>query len=622
MHDRDTKFAQFKIAFLQYLTVAIFFLLASGFWRLQISQPGYYRELADQNRIKSLPVLAARGRITDRDGRTIVEHYRSFTILLLREQFKDLDAALPKIAEGLDLDTNELRTHILRLRSAPRYEPIRIKEDATLADLAFIESHRDELPGLEHVEESRRLYPRDGFMAHTIGYVGEVSEGELDLPQFANFRSGQIIGKTGIERQYNDILMGQDGMRRVIVNNRGKEVGRLDELPSKSGNPLRLTIDLDLQAAAEQAMEGKTGAVVALEPRSGEILAMVSRPTFDANKFAVRILRQDWKDLTDDPNHPLMNKAIQAQLAPGSTFKILEAVAALETGTITEDTAFNCAGAATFYGRSYKCHTKGGHGHTTLHRGIVFSCDVFFYNVGIKLGIDKLAYYATHLGLGSKTGVDLPSEEDGLMPTPQWKLKTAHDKWYAGEIVSVAIGQGATQVTPIQLAYALGGIASGGYFRRPHLVFPAAVKQWRPDADLDHTTYFPISDETVDKVTSGMYGVVNEGGTAARARLVGIDLGGKTGTAQVASNDLAKAMKGNKDLDLRDNAWFVGVSPHRNPEIAVTCLLEHGITSSNATPIVREVVRAYWEKKLRRQGGVIQAVKPGPAKPQPTGVLN
>ncbi len=623
MQDRDTKLAQFKIAVVQYATVAIFFLLASGFWRLQISQPDYYRELSDQNKIKSLPVLAPRGRITDREGRTIVEHYPSFTILLIREQFKDLETAIPKIADGLDLDASDLRNHIHRLRSAPRYEPIRIKEDASLADLAFIESHRDELPGLEHVEESRRLYPRDGFMAHAIGYVGEVSEAELDLPEFANFRTGQIIGKTGIEREYNDILMGTDGMRRVIVNNRGKEVSRLDELPSKGGNPLRLTIDLDLQAAAEEAMEGKNGAVVALDPRTGEVLAMVSRPVFDPNKFAVKILKSDWKELTDDPNHPLMNKAIQAQLAPGSTFKILESVAALESGTITDDTAYNCAGAATFYGRSYKCHTKGGHGHTELHRAIVFSCDVFFYNVGIKLGIDRLAYYAMHLGLGAKTGIDLPAEESGLMPTPQWKLKNSHEKWYAGEIVSVAIGQGQVTATPIQLAYALGGIASGGNFRRPHLVFPDEIKQWRPNADIDHTTVFPISDETVEKVTSGMYGVVNEGGTAARARLVGIDIGGKTGTAQVMSNDLAKAMKGSKDVDTRDNAWFVGTSPHRNPEIAVTCLLEHGETSANATPIVREVIRAYWEKKQRRAGGgVIQATKPSTPKTPAPGVLN
>jgi penicillin-binding protein 2 len=624
MLDRDTKFAQFKIAFVQYLTVAIFFLLSSGFWRLQISQPDYYRELADQNKTKSLPVLAARGRITDREGRTIVEHYRSFTILLVREQFKDLEAALPEIADGLDLDVNELRNHIHHLRSAPQYEAIRIKEDATLADLAFIESHRDELPGLEHMEEARRLYPRDGFMAHAIGYVGEVSEGELDLPQFANFRSGQFIGKSGIEREYNDILMGQDGMRRVIVNNRGKEVSRLDELPSKPGNPLRLTIDLDLQAAAEQAMEGKTGAVVAIDPRTGEILAMLSRPTFDANKFAVRILRQDWKDLTDDPNHPLMNKAIQAQLAPGSVFKIPMTVAALETETITPETAFNCAGGGYFYGQYHACHTKAGHGHVELHKAIVQSCDVFFYNVGMRLGIDKIAWYATHLGLGVKTGVDLPGEEDGVIPSPQWKLKNFREKWYVGETISVAIGQGSVQATPLQLAYTLGGIASGGYFRRPHLVFPAEVKAWRPDADLDHTTYFPISDETVEQVTSGMYGVVNEGGTAARAHLVGIDLGGKTGTAQVASLALAKAKKGSTDMDLRDTAWFVGVSPHRNPEIAVTCLLEHGITSANATPIVREVVRAYWEKKLRRQGGgVIQATKPqAPPKAQPSGVLN
>jgi penicillin-binding protein 2 len=617
MLDRDVKFAQFKIASLQYVTVALFFVLATGFWRLQISQPDYYRELADQNSIKNLPVPAPRGRIVDREGRMIAGNVPSFSILLLREQFKNLDTALPAIAAGLDLDAADLRALVLHRRSAPHYEPVIIKEAATLADLAFIESHHDEFPGLEHIMVSRRLYPRDGFLAHLLGYVGEVSENELDLPQYSGFRSGQIVGKTGIEREYNDILMGQDGYRRVIVNNRGREVGKLEQTDSKAGNPLRLTIDLDLQAAAEEAMEGKNGAVVAIDPRSGEILAMVSRPTFDPNKFAVRIKREDWKELAEDQNHPLMNKTIQAQLAPGSTFKIIMTIAGLETDTITPDTAFNCAGSAVFYGRPFKCHTKGGHGHIELHRAIVQSCDVFFYNVGQRLGIDKIAFYATHLGLGSRTGIDLPSEEPGVIPSTAWKLKTFREKWYAGETISVAIGQGSVQVTPLQLAYALGGIASGGYFHRPHTVFPEDVKDWRPDADLDHTTYFPISEIAVEQATSGMWGVVNEGGTATRARLVGIDIGGKTGTAQVASNDLVKARKGSdSDEDLRDTAWFVGISPHRNPEIAVTALLEHGETSANATPIVREVVRAYWEKKNRQKAPGIAVTKTEkPAKP-------
>ena len=632
MLDRDTKFAQFKIAVVQYVTVAIFFVLSTGFWRLQISQPEYYKELADQNRIKSLPLLAPRGRIVDREGRVIVGNYPSFSILLLREQVRDPERDLPLVAAGLDLDPAELKARVRRFRSAPRYEPIVIKEDATTQDLAFVEAHRDDLPILEDVMVSRRLYPRDGFLAHLIGYVGEVSENELDLPDFAAFRPGQILGKSGVERQYNDILMGEDGLRRVVVDNRGREVNRLDEKPSVAGKVVRLTIDLDLQAAAEEVMEEKNGAVVALDPRTGQILAMVSRPAFDPNKFAVRIKMDDWRQLMEDPAHPLFNRALQAQLAPGSVFKIIMTVAGLEAKTITPQTAVNCGGGANFYGRYFRCHLKQGHGHTELHRAIVQSCDVFFYTLGMRLGIDKIASFATSLGLGHKTGIDLPHEEDGVVPSPQWKLRMFHEKWYAGETISVAIGQGSLQVTPLQLAYALGGIASGGNFRRPHVVFPEQVKPYRPEADLDRTIRFPIDEGTLEQVTAGMYGVVNEGGTGARARLEGVDMGGKTGTSQVASAELAKtrmkAVKGSAGLepgepDLRDNAWFVGIAPHRQPEIAVAALLEHGEHSSQAAPIVREVIRVYWEKKQREKSKALaKAGKPAePATPAGPGVL-
>lgn len=597
----DTKFAQYKIAFVQYLTLGIFLLLATGFWRLQIQNPDYYSELAEQNRVKSLPLLAPRGRIIDREGRVIVSNYPSFSILLLREQTRQLLQDLPAISQGLDIPIEELQGRLRRFAREPKYEPIIVKEDATSADLAFLEAHRDDLPELEHVMVQRRLYARNGFAAHVIGYVGEVSDPELNNPEFAQYNPGAIVGKSGLERQYNDILMGQDGMRRAMVNSRGREVQKLEEKPATAGKQLRVTIDLDLQTAAEVAMDGKNGAVVALDPRSGEVLAMVSRPTYDPNKFAVRITSEEWRELVDNPDLPLLNRAIQAQLAPGSVFKVINATGGLEEGVLTPETAVSCAGGATFYGRYFKCWQKGGHGRIALHRAIVQSCDVFFYNAGQHLGIDKLAYYAEHLGMAHKTGIDLPHEEEGVMPSPEWKRRMFRDKWYAGETISVAIGQGSVAITPLQMAYIVGGIAWGGDFRRPHLVFPADVKAERPEAKLDEVRRFPLKDETVEQVTLGMWGVVNEGGgTGGRARIQGVDVGGKTGSAQVASLELTRAARSSQLKDqFKDNAWFVGTAPRRNPEIVVAVLFEHGEHGYLAAPIVREVIKTYWDKRAR-----------------------
>ena len=590
----DTKFAQYKIAFVRYLTLGIFLLLATGFWRLQIQRPEYYTALAEQNRVKRLPVLAPRGRILDREGRIIVSSYPSFNILLLREQMKD-QQNLPLIAAGLRIPPEELDARLRQFRSTPAYEPVVIREDATSRDLAFLEAHRDDLPELAAVMVQRRLCPRDGFAAHVLGYVGEVSEEELNRSEFADYRPGAIVGKSGVERQYNDILMGKDGLRRVIVNSLGREVGRLDEIPAVRGQPLRLTLDLDLQVAAEVAMEDKKGALVALDPRTGEVLALVSRPAYDPNNFAIRISRQQWTDLTEDPDLPLLNRAIQAQLAPGSVYKILLATAALEEEVITEKTAFYCAGGGVFYGRYFRCWRRGGHGRVGMHRAIVQSCDVFFYNVGQRLGIAKMSYYSRKFGLGSPTGIDLPYEEEGVMPSAEWKYRLFGKKWYAGETISVAIGQGSMTVTPLQLAYAVGGIASGGVFRRPHLVFPSEIQRYRPDTKLEEVRRFPLREETIERITLGMYGVVNEGGgTGRRARIQGVDVGGKTGTAQLASRQVAKAM-GSRHL--KDNAWFVGLAPRRNPEIVVACLFERGEHGHLAAPIVREVLQAYWDKR-------------------------
>jgi penicillin-binding protein 2 len=583
----DPKFSSGKIAVFQYLTVITFLFLISGFWDIQVQNPELYNERAEENRIKSIPVIAPRGKILDRDGRVIVDNHSSFSVILSRKILKQ--EHLRPIAEGLHLNYDDVVARLHRFRSRPKYEPIVMKEELTSGELAFVEAHRDPefFPEMELIHSQRRLYPQNELAAHLIGYTSEISETELDLPEFAKYSQGDVIGKAGIERQYNDVLHGTDGQRRVIVDNRGRERKVITSIEAIPGKNLQLTIDLDLQVVAELAMENKKGAVVALDPRNGEMLAMVSRPAYDPNKFAVRILNRDWTELTRNPDDPLLNRAIQAQLAPGSTFKPLMALAGLETGSISDSFTVHCGGGASFYGGYHGCWLKGGHGAVSLHKGIVQSCDVFFYNVGDRMGIDKIALYAEQAGFGQKTGIDLPHEAEGLVPSTQWKIRTYRQKWYPGETISVAIGQGALIVTPLQLARAIGGIALGGVWYKPHLV---------KKEKLDPPHRRALSPDNVHKVVDGMWGVVNEGGTGARARMPGIELCGKTGTAQIASNKFLKSAKGR---GIKDNAWFVGFAPRENPEIVVVALFESGNHGQMAASIVKDVVKAYYDKKAR-----------------------
>ena len=581
----DTSFAAAKMTIFQYVAVAVFLFLVSGFWDLQIRHPDIYNERAERNRIKELPVVAPRGRILDRDGRVIVDNHSSFSLILSRENLKE--EHLHEIADGLHLDYDDLVRKVNRYKRRPRYEPIIIKEELTPSDLAFVESHRDAetFPEMETIESQRRLYPENGILSHVIGYTGEISESELDLPEYAKYNQGQIIGKTGIEKQYNDILMGVDGERQSIVDNRGKEREVLGMKPAKPGKNLQLTIDLDLQVVAELALQGHRGAVVALNPQNGEVLAMASQPNFDPNKFAVRIKSADWKELTNDPGNPLLNRAIQAQWAPGSTFKPIIALAGLETGAIDENTVFNCPGGVTFFGHYYKCLEV--HGAVSLHKGITLSCDSYFYNVGNKTGIESIAYYAHQAGLGDKSGIDLPNEASGVVPSPEWKLRNFRQKWFAGETISVSIGQGAVTVTPLQIARAIGGLAMGGVWHVPHLNM-ALTKTEQPHE-------WALNPDNVKKIVYGMYGVVNEGGTGVRAKIPSIDVCGKTGSAQVASAEYEKTHS-----DLKDTAWFVGYAPCVNPEIIVSVLWENtGLHGQYAAPTARDIMKAYFDKKLR-----------------------
>ena len=586
----DTHFAAGKIAIFQYATVAVFLFLISGFWKLQVQNPEFYDERAQANSIKSVPVPAPRGRILDRDGRVIVDNHSSYELILARESLKD--EHLRPIAQGLDLDYDNLAARVRRVRGQPKYVPLVVKEELTPEDLAFVDAHHDFFPEMVKIPSQRRLYPQNGMMAHVIGYTGEISESELDDPEFAQYEQGALIGKFGIERQYNDWLTGVDGQRQVVVDNRGQVHQTLATKPAVPGKDLQLTIDLDLQVVAELAMEGKNGAVVALDPRSGEVLAMVSRPTFDPNKFTARIRAKDWKEINDNPDKPLLNRAIQAQFAPGSTFKPFTAISALESGTIDDKFIVHCSGGVALYGKYQRCWEKRGHGALSLHNGIVHSCDVYFYTIGAKEGIDNMAFYGNMAGFGQPTGIDLPHEKTGIMPSTEWKMRTLRTKWWAGETPSVAIGQGYLTVTPLQLARAIGGLAIGGVWHHPHLV-KALDKTDKPVA-------WPLSADNVKDVIDGMYGVVNEGGgTGGVARLPNIEVCGKTGTAQVASADYVKSAGGAARKDLRDNAWFEGFAPRSAPEIVVVALFEHGEHGPNAAPIVRDVLKAYFDKKVR-----------------------
>src|SRR5271168_2858305 len=606
-----------KLHAAQYIVAFILIILITGLWRLQVLGADNFRALAEANRIRKVPILAPRGRLFDREGRLLVDNYPSVSCYLLREQVKDLDVDLPLISQGLHIPVEQIQATMRRYQIAPKYQPIPLKQDITPDEQAFIAAHRDELPELETIDEQRRLYPSGGFAAHLIGYVGEVSEQMLaNDDRYSLYSPGDVVGRSGVEATYDALLRGTDGSRDIIVNSHGKELGHLGQTLAIPGKDLRLTIDLDIQMAAEKAMEGKNGALVAMDPHTGEILAMVSRPSFDPNQFAVRLTRAYWNQIITDPNHPLLNKTIQAQLAPGSTFKIIMSLAGLEE-SVAQAMHVVCNGGGTFFGHFFACDKH--HGMVDIDHAIPWSCDTFYYTLAEKLGIDTIARYATSLGLSQKTGIDLPDEASGTMPSTQWKLKNFHDKWFAGETISVGIGQGATTVTPLQLARALGGIASGGALKRPHVVFPDEVPK---EIEENILATYPGSGDRVIPITPANWETITDAmaattttGTAAAVHLAGIDFAGKTGTAQVVSHSAGATSLG-KGAE-RANAWFVGMAPRRNPDIVVAVLCEHGGWGAEASaPVAAKVVNAFVTKQRKHDNNIRIADTPKPVAPE------
>ena len=614
--NRGERLPAYKLTIVQYAIVAVLLVLLSGLWRLQVIGAQNYRALAEQNRIRKVPILAPRGKLFDREGRLLVDNYPSVSCFLIREPGRDLRADFPLISRGLHMTPDQLEATLKHYVLAPKYEPIPLKQDITPDEVEFIESHRDELPELETIDEQRRLYPRNGFAANLIGYVGEVSDDMLNDPRYAYYEPGDVVGKSGVEQSYDQLLRGQDGSQDIIVDSHGREVGILGREPAVPGQGLKLTIDLDIQKAAEAAMGNHNGAIIAIDPHTGAILALVSRPAFDPNDFSVRVSRDEWNKLITDPRHPLLDKAIQAQLAPGSTFKIIMSLAGLEDN-VAQGLKVVCNGGATFYGRFFACDKR--HGPVDILHAIPFSCDTYYYTLAARLGIEKIAYWAHKVGLGQKTGVDLPGEVSGTMPSEEWKMKTFHEKWYAGEVISVGIGQGAVAVSPVQLVRAIAGIASGGVLKRPHVVEPDQLP-----ADFRQALYesypgsgdvtIPITPSVWETITDGMALTTDHcaGCTAAASHLDNIDFAGKTGTAQVVNH--SAGMKSLGSGAERANAWFVGIAPRRNPDIAVVVLVEHGGWGAEASaPLAARVIEAFVDKQ-RRLDNNLQEAKAPPAK--------
>ena len=625
----DRRSLPLRIGVFAYGVSAVFALLAVCFWYFQVVQHAKFLEMAENNHQRTLALRAPRGSVFDRAGRILVQNRDAFNISLVREQTSDLDRTLSLVADVTGQDLQGLRDVVEQHLREPRYRPIVLVADASESQLAAVLAHRLELPDIVVEQVPTRAYPVKELAAHLLGYVGEATEQQLARPELADRHAGAVVGQAGLELSYNGLLMGDDGARRVVVNSMGREIETVGELPPAEGKRLQLTIDYDLQKAVEDGFRatGFWGAAAVMDPRTGEVLSLVSLPAYDPNRFASGIDRATWSALNTDRLRPLQNRAIQGRYSPGSTFKLVLAVAALEEGLITPDFKVTCRGGAVFYGRFFQCHLKGGHGTVDLRHAIEKSCNVYFYTLGNMLGIDRIHKWATALGLGEKSGVDLPHEIEGIVPSTEWKRQRTGEKWYAGETISVAIGQGQVSVTPISLAVMMSTIANGGTRHVPHLV--KAINDgngWR-DVPAPAPKYVvPMRPEHVAALHDGLWLVVNGQGTGGRARLQGRDVAGKTGTAQVISITGGRQAAGRTDLDLRDHGWFVFFAPAANPEVAGVIFAEHAEHGYLAAPIARHMIATYFAKKEGRPLPVFGAPPAGaviagaaPASPRPAG---
>ncbi|MBI5096892.1 MAG: penicillin-binding protein 2 [Nitrospirae bacterium] len=569
---------QQRIKYLRAVIICLFAMLLFRGWHMQIINGAYYKRLAENNRIRTVTLPPLRGIIYDRHGEVLAN------IGLSAEDIKE------RIASGKDYDP---------------FSPVIIKEGLSMREVALIESHAWNLPGIGIFIEGRREYPNTSLAAHLLGYVGEITPSQLKGEEYAGEPLGRIVGQNGVEKVYDRFLRGGVGKKNIEVDAAGHERRVLNVIEPVSGDSIILSIDHRLQKTAEEALGGRPGAVVVMDTGTGEVLALVSHPAFDPNVLSRRLSPKVWQKIAENPAHPLNNRAIQGKYPPGSVFKIIMASAGLEEGYISEDHKISCNGGMSFGRRVFRDWKPEGHGIVDLHKAITESCDVYFYQLGNRMQIDTIAKYASLFGLGELTGIDLPSEKKGLVPSTQWKIETKKERWYPGETLSVSIGQGSLSVTPLQQAVTVNTLANSGVVVRPRILRALISDREKrlfafPPVEMKRIN---IQEHTLDVIKKGLYSVVNDpGGTGSAARSPFVDIAGKTGTAQV----IGRRSEGNQPHGFNDHAWFVAFAPVKKPEITVAVLVEHGgHGGSAAAPAARQIIEEY----VKNKGSRIQGVK-------------
>ncbi len=602
--------AEGRIGLIAFGIVLAFVIFAVRLFQLQIVEGADLRSRSEQNFVRTIRLEAPRGDIVDRDGRILATTRPAYRVQVIPNELHGGDATFRALGQILDEAPQELSTRVGKPRGRKRFQPVLLRGDLGYERFAQVESHRYALPGVVTHIGPRRDYVDGATAAHLLGTIGEIGTRQLALPQFAGYEQGEVVGQFGLEAKLESHLRGKAGGRNMVVDVAGREIELLDELKPVPGGRVVLTLDKDLQRAAEEAFRSTDpekpdhmGAVVALDPNNGDVLALASIPAYDPNAFAGGIDSATWDALVSDPWKPLRNRAVSGEYSPGSTYKAVVAAAGLAEKEITREEEIFCPGHYRLGRRVYRCWKRGGHGDVNMDAALKGSCDVYFYDLGVRLGIDRIAKYARGFGFGQQTKIDLAAEKSGLIPTMEWKLRAKGEEWIKGETVSAAIGQGYNLVTPIQLAVSYAAIANGGRVMRPKLI--KRYETW--DRELisvespEEFARVPVSREILKVVTEGLVDVVHgEEGTGGRARVAGIQVAGKSGTTQVVSLDLVKDMEPEEiPIRYRDHALFAAFAPAEAPEIVVVALVEHAGEGGGtvAAPIVQKVMARYFEKQ-------------------------
>jgi len=570
----------------------LFLLLLFFFWKVQVLDFKKYWSLSEANRTRESVISAPRGLITDRNDVILADNAGSFKASLIRENCQDFGRSVENISRLMQIEKTDLEARIAKYASFPLFKPIIVKDNLDLREVSRVESQKLEFPELVVETDARRFYPFSTLAAHVIGYMQELTPEEMNSDSYKGRNLGDLVGRTGVEKEYESLLIGADGSLTEVVDSVGRSRGEVARVDPSPGHNIQLTLDFDLQRKATQLLEGREGAIVVLDPRAGEVLALASFPTYDPNKFIARFTPQEWMDLINRPDDPLENRAIRGLYAPGSVFKTTIALGALSSGQITEGTTFFCGGTTRFYGRPFSCWFAGGHGVQNLPQAIQHSCNIYFYNAGRRLGVERIAEYAKALGLGALTGIDLPGEKEGLVPTEEWSRRVRKTEWYPGETISLSIGQGPLLVTPLQVACHTAILGNRGRKVVPHLLrFPSeALEQAEQISDSPART---ISAGTFEKVIKGMWKSVNEGGTGHFAMVEEFDVCGKTGSTQLISRERAAKL----GKEIKTHSWFTGFAPRDNPRVVVTVLVEYGgMGGATAAPLARELFNLYKDK--------------------------